>query len=80
MKHITDPTRPNAIDPETRAEMAVLDVYPAEHWVHLYNTLVAAAIANPVLATTVMAHLSHAEVRAMLAFLVGNDAYTTSQS
>jgi hypothetical protein len=77
VKQILDPSRPNAVDPETRALMAVLDTYPAQHWVNLYNNLVASAQESHALASTIMAHLSHAEVRAMLAFLVGSDAEVT---
>jgi hypothetical protein len=71
---INDPRRPNAIDPETRAEMAVLGQYPGEHWIHTYNALVATAQTAPVVTSTLMSHLSHAEIRTLLAFLVGHDA------
>jgi serine acetyltransferase len=68
------PTGQNQIDPATRAEMAVLDAYPPEHWINLYNHLVGLAEKSHVATSTFMAHLSHAELRYLLAFLVGHDA------
>ena len=73
-KQLTDPSRPNAIDPVTRAEMAVLGTYPSEHWDTLWLNLVVAAQRDYALASTLMAHLSHAEIRSMLAYLCGHDA------
>lgn len=63
----------NQIDPETRAEMAVLGTYPPEHWVNLHEAILENGLRSYAAATTLMAHMSHAEVRTLLAFLIGYD-------
>lgn len=72
---LLDDRRPNAVDDQTRIHMAAFDrsVIP-DHWVSLYGQLVQLGASDLVAASTAMAHLTNAEVRALLAFLVGYDA------
>lgn len=63
----------NQIDPETRADMALLGTYPPEHWVAMHEAIIENGLRSYAAATTLMAHMSHAEVRTLLAFLVGYD-------
>lgn len=70
----------NQIDPETRAEMAVLGTYPPDHWVTLHEKILENGLRNYAAATTLMAHMSHAEVRTLLAFLIGYDVENVRRS
>jgi len=74
---VFDPTRINQIDPVTRAGMAAIEREGYEWVIPAYHDLVAAAQQDYALASTVMAHLTHAEVRTILATLVGHDAEAT---
>lgn len=64
----------NQLSPEVRLELIELGQFPAEHWTTLYDALVQATIDAPVSGSTMLAHLSHAELFYLLGFLIGNDA------
>lgn len=68
------PSSDNQIDPTTRAEMALLDAQlDPQKMVDDYDNLVRLGAADPVALSTYMAHMSHAEVRIMFAFFLGQD-------